>query len=61
MSQSNALRVSVTDLRRPGATRDVDLSATLADLQRADDGDAAAGRVLADRVRATAAVCARSG
>jgi uncharacterized protein len=32
MSQSNALRVSVTDLRRPGATRDVDLSATIADL-----------------------------
>jgi uncharacterized protein len=29
MSQSHALRVSVTDLRRPGATRDVDVSAAL--------------------------------
>jgi uncharacterized protein len=33
MTQSNALRVSVTDLRRPGATRDVDVRATLADLR----------------------------
>jgi len=33
MSQSNALRVSVTDLRRPGATRDVECSATLTDLR----------------------------
>src|SRR4051794_18255819 len=33
MSQSNALRVSVTDLRRPGAARDVDVSATLPGLR----------------------------
>jgi uncharacterized protein len=33
MSHSNALRVSVTDLRRPGATRDVDVTAHLPDLR----------------------------
>jgi uncharacterized protein len=35
MSQANALRVSVTDLRRPGATRDVevDVTATVPGLQ----------------------------
>jgi uncharacterized protein len=33
MSDPNALRVSVTDLRRPGTTRDVDVSATLPDLR----------------------------
>jgi uncharacterized protein len=33
MSQPNALRVSVTDLRRPGATRDVDLLVTLPGLR----------------------------
>jgi uncharacterized protein len=33
MSDPNALRVSVTDLRRPGATRDVDVTATLPDLR----------------------------
>src|SRR5689334_23390873 len=29
MSETNALRVSVADLRRPGATRDVDIEATV--------------------------------
>src|SRR5689334_16623328 len=37
MSETNALRVSVADLRRPGATRDVDIEATVPGLTGAVD------------------------